>query len=394
MRLFKEFCQQIFSIKNKAGRKIITFLGIKLKFQNNRKFFKETAASIKVQDCYDLEPLKKAQKIILFLVPSKGKMSGGVMSIYSICEYTREINPDWFCLISTHPGKFTYARNDEFENNEQVYRWEQIVQFGSNIQEMILHIPEYYVKYFYVDLKENDIKFLKFLPSLQINIMNQNIEKMPNPLELADLKKLTNNITQSIAHDRYATQEVCDKWGIPAHLFSCQLRLRPDKFYYENKDKIILYSNDNNIYKPMILNKLKSALPDYKLVEINGLKFDEFQNAVAKAFVTITFGEGFDGYFLIPSKLGSLGMAVYNEEFFPDKSWLELGNVFKSYDDMLNSIADKILYLQDHNDEYKALSKINREKHDLLYNSEKFKNNLERFYKKEYDFEPKVRGIL
>ena len=182
MSLFKEFCQQIFSIKNKAGRKIITFLGIKLKFQNNRKFFKETAASIKVQDCYDLEPLKKAQKIILFLVPSKGKMSGGVMSIYSICEYTREINPDWFCLISTHPGKFTYARNDEFENNEQVYRWEQIVQFGSNIQEMILHIPEYYVKYFYVDLKGNDIKFLKSLPSLQINIMNQNIEKMPNPL--------------------------------------------------------------------------------------------------------------------------------------------------------------------------------------------------------------------
>ena len=72
---------------------------------------------------------------------------------------------------------------------------------------MILHIPEYYADDFYNDLTEKDIEFLKSIKKLHINIMNQNIELMPEPEKLKDLYKLTNNITQTIAHDRYATQE-------------------------------------------------------------------------------------------------------------------------------------------------------------------------------------------
>lgn len=61
--------------------------------------------------------------------------------------------------------------------------------------------------------------------------MNQNIELMPEPEKLKDLYKLTNNITQTIAHDRYATQEVCDKWQIPTHLFSVNIDLTKYKYY-------------------------------------------------------------------------------------------------------------------------------------------------------------------
>ena len=385
MSLFKSICQEIFSIKNKADRKIVTFLGIKLKFLN-KKYLGETLKAVKIQDSYDLTELENAEKLIVFLVPSKGKISGGIMSIYSICEMSRELNPDSLCLISTHPGKLTYASNEEFENSENIYRWEQIVNHAKNVKEMILHIPEYYVKYFCIDSVPSDISFLKSIDSLQINIMNQNIELMPMPVELGDIYKLTDNITQSIAHDKYATQEICDKWNMPAHLFSCNLRLRPDKYFYKNKEKIIMYSPDKNLNKVFVLSKLREKLPDFEFIEISGMKFDEFQDAVAKAFLTVTFGEGFDGYFIIPSKLGSLGMGVYNENFFPDKSWLDLGNVFKNYDDMIENIADRILYLYENNDEYEKLSAINREKHDELYNPDKYKENLRRFYMKDYDF--------
>lgn len=394
MSLFKDFCQEVFSIKNKAGKKIITILGIKFKFKNDKKLRLDTALAKKIQDNYDLSLLKKADKVILFFVPYNSQISGGVMSIFSICETSRELNPDWSCFISTYPGKYTYAKNDEFENDEKIYRWEQIKKYGKNIRQMILHIPEYYVKYLPELLKINDIKFFKSIPSLQINIMNQNIEFMPNPQELNWLKELTPNITQTIAHNAYATQSVCNKWGIPTHLLSCKLNIRADKYYYENKEKMILYSNDENIYKQDVLNQLQQRLPDFNFQEINGLTFEEFQDLIAKSFITITFGEGFDGYFLIPSKLQSLGMAVYNEKFFPDKSWLDLYNVFKDYDELLNSAADRISYLWQNKDEYKKLSEINRKKHDDLYNPNDFKDNLKRYYDKKYDFIPQNRGVL
>ena len=394
MSQFKDFCEEIFSIKNKACKKIITFLGIKFQFENDKKSKRETVFAKKIQDNYDMSLLEKADKVILFFIPNNLKISGGIMSIFSICETSRELNPDWYCIISTNPGKYTYAKNNEFENAEKIYRWEQIKTNAKNVKQMICHISEYCVNDFCRALTRKDIEFFKSIPSLQINIMNQNIELMPAPEELGRLKELTSNITQTIAHNSYATQAVCDKWGIPTHLLSCKLKIRADKYYYENKEKMILYSNDNNIYKQEVLNQLQQRLPDFNFQEINGLTFEEFQDSIAKSFITISFGEGFDGYFLISSKLKSLGMAVYNERFFPDKSWSELYNVFKDYDELINSAADRIAYLWQNKDEYKRLSEINRKKHDDLYNPNEFKDNLKRYYSKQYDFIPQNRGVL
>ena len=245
---------------------------------NNAEYFEaiETQKAIEIQDSYNLLKLRNAEKLILFFIPNSLRIGGGLMSIFSLCEYSRKIQNYCLCLISTYPGKFTYAINEEFQNEEQIYRWEQIVNNGYCIKELILHIPEYYAKDFYKDLKSNEIEFLMSISNLHINIMNQNIELMPEPELLNDLYKLTMNITQTIAHHRSATQENCDKWKIPTHLFSGTLKLS-QKYNRDIKQKIIMYSPDFNSYKSHILNELSKKLPDYKLAEISNMAFDEFQ---------------------------------------------------------------------------------------------------------------------
>ena len=222
---------------------------------------------------------------------------------------------------------------------------------------------------------------------MQINIINQNIELMPAPAKIKDLFKLTNNITQTIGHHRYATQEVCDKWQIPAHFLSVHIDLSGYKSYpFEEKEKIIVLSPDNAPYKEEVVEKLKNELPDFKLVTVENMTFDEYMDLIARAYFVISFGEGFDGYFCQPFIVGSLGTAVYNDKFFPDVSWLELKNVYATADDMKNKIIGDIRENSNNKELYYDLIDTIKETILLLYGEELFKSNLDKFYKKEYTF--------
>jgi len=388
---FKNVYQGIFSIKNNNDRKVITFLGIKLKLKN-KKYYAETKEAIKIQDDYNLLKLINAEKIILFFIPYKFKMCGGIMSIFSLCEYSRHINNDSFCLIATYPGKLTYAKNEEFNNSEQIYRWEQIVKNAKNVKELMIHIPEYYAKDFYSDLSKDEIKFLKSIESLHINIMNQNIELMPKPENLKELYKLTSNITQTIAHDRYATQEICNKWQMPTHLFSVHIDCSKYKSYeFDKKEKIIVLSPDENENKSTIVDKLKRELPDFKLITVESMRFGDYMDLIARAYFTITFGEGMDGYFSQPCYVNSLGFAVYNDKFFPDSSWMELKNVYSSYEEMVFNIISDMECLSKNEIDYTNAIIKTKEKHSKLYQLDQFENNLKKFYEYNYDFYPQKK---
>ena len=117
---------------------IYRILGIKFSVKNTN-FYKQFKDAIKIQDAYDLTELKNTKKLILFLIPSpdSAMINGGIMSIFSLCETSREINPDATCIISTFPNKkYTYAKNDKFLNNESIYRFSQIVDNAKNLEEM------------------------------------------------------------------------------------------------------------------------------------------------------------------------------------------------------------------------------------------------------------------
>ena len=351
----------------------------------------EHKASMVIQDSLDLSALKSAKKIMVFLTPGSIKTNGGVMSIFSICKFSRSIKSDFFCCIATYPKGMTYVINDKFYNNERILRFDQIVNNAENVQEMILHIPDYYSSDFYNDLSKQDVKFLKSIPHLQINILNQNILAMPDSVEKLDnLYKLTQNITQTIAHRRYASQEICDKWQIPTHLFSTYNDFTEYKSVkFEDKEKIIVLSPDDNEYKKPIVEKLKHEFPDWQFITVNNMTFNQYMDLIARAYFVITFGEGMDGYFNEPSLIGSIGFAVYNDDFFPDKTWAQLKNVYVSYDEMFEKICDDIKTLATDKKLYYKTIQNHYDKHAVSQPKDRFISNLTRFYDKEYDFIPK-----
>ena len=371
---------RLFSYKKDEINITYRIFGIKF----SRKNMELTKNSIKEQNLYDLSELQAIKELIVCFIPNIKMMTGGIQSIYSICKYSREICPQAQCLIATVPGKYTYSYNPYFKNEEKIYRFEQIVQNANNVEKLILHIPEYFAGKFYKALKKDEIKFLKGIKDLHINILNQNIQLMPEPKELKSLYKLTNNVTQTIGHHRYATQEVCDKWQMPAHFLSVHIDISGYKTYpFEEKEKIIVLSPDETPYKKAVVEKLKKELPDFKLITVQNMTFDEYMDLIARAYFTITFGEGFDGYFNQPQTVGGLGMAVYDSAFFPDESWLELKNVYKSPADMENNIVNDIKELSANKELYYSLISKMKEKLSTLYGEDLFKRNLEKFYKKE-----------
>ena len=353
------------------------------------KKIETTKRNLEIQNKYDLIPLKNTSKLILFLVPPEVDITGGIMSIYSLCKCSREINTDALCLISTYPEPYTHAHNDRFLNNEQVYRFSQITDNCEYLDSLMIHIPEYYLKKFYRDLSKKDLKFLKSVKNLHISILNQNIDEMARPKVVNNFRKLTHKITQTIAHDAYATQEICNKYNIPTHLASVSIDLSPYKVYpFEEKEKIIVLSPDNNEYRNQVVNVLKEAFPDWRLLTVNNMTFSEYMSLIGRAFFTITFGEGMDGYFLQPEVVGSIGFAVYNERFFPNDSWNSLKNVYNSYEEMVKEIADFMRLLLKDRVLYEQTVAETLTEMQSVYKSGAFKDNLERFYKEDYDFIP------
>lgn len=375
------FFDKILSYKKDDIKTVWHILGFKFSFKNNEA----TLKSIKIQDSYDLSELKRAKELIVFFVPKFEMITGGILSIYSICKYSREICPDALCLISTPPGKYTYSHNNYFKNEEKIYRMEQITNNALKAQKVILHIPECMAANFYKELNKKEIKFLKSIKNLQINILNQNIELMPEASKLKTLEALTENITQTIAHKRYATHKICDKWQMPAHFLSVYVNLPEHKHYnFDEKEKIIVLSPDIIDYKQTIIDKLKNNLPNFKLITVQNLSFDRYLDLISKAYFSISFGEGFDGYFNQPAYAGSVGFSVYNDTFFPDKNWSKLENVFSSYNEMSKNIVEKCKNLLENKIEYEKIVQTHRESLKKLESVELLKKRLNEFYSKNY----------
>ena len=379
---YKNICEKIFSLKNENNHKIITLSGIKIKFKYiPKKHYKITKKSIKLQNKYDLTALKTAKRLIVFLIPEHLKINGGIMSIFSLCECTREVD-NGLCLISTVPSEFTYCHNSFFENNEKIYRLEQIIKNAESVKELIIHIPEYFVSKFYGSLKQNEIDFLKSIQKLRINILNQNIDLMPDAADIKDLYNLTDNISQTTGFKSYTNQEVCNQYGVDLYYLppftDLEKCIQKD---FSQKQNIILYSNDKNVSKDRIINKLQFELSDFKLLEINNLSYSEFLDSIATAKFCISFGEGFDGYYIQPYYAKSIGICVYNETFFPDEYLKNFTFVYKDYDDMCERIVKDIQNIFDNKEKYELISnKAYTYLKDNINSKERTKNGLKSFY--------------
>lgn len=333
---------------------------------------------------------KDVKKLILVFFPSSVEITGGLISILSIARDTRKLmeSKGYFVQMGYYPNWNFFLKYRRCENDENILNFDDIVDNFPNVEELIMHVPECHSTIFLKNLSLKQRQYLEKIKKLQINIMNQNITLMPEPYDLEYLKEFTSNITQSTAHDKYTTQEVCDKWGYPLYFFQVAFGTKYINKPYSEKQNIICYSKDLHPEKDVILNKIKQNCPEFEVIEINNLSFEQYKELIATAKYCITFGEGFDGYFSEPMAAGSVSFTVYNEEFFPSEEYKKYRNVYLSYQEMFDKICDDIRFLEKNPDEYENINKALNIEFGKVVSVQSHNQNLVKFYNHEPTFMP------
>ena len=356
---------------------------------------------LKIQTYFQLFHFKrtitvKNDELILFIVPSTNKVSGGILSIFSIFKETRKLNNSLkqSILITKLPyyiGKEPFrSKITAFDNNIYLYNFSVVHIKFKKLKSIILHIPELHIPTF-IEIhnslwSKRELNWWYSIPNRHINILNQNILLMPERDKIEKLKKLCTHLTQTTAHDKYANSYYREFYNIPLHHLSVFIN-RPNfnSLNFNQKSNLIMISPDENEHKSEIVNLLKKKFNEFKFIEINGIRYNDYLEIAKFCKISITFGEGLDGYFFEPTIAGGIGFAVYNKDFFMPE-YKKLPNVFETYEDMRINICQSIQDILSNENAYNQLNIRNRKILDSYYSHEGFLENLKKFYNGEYTY--------
>lgn len=266
------------------------------------------------------EALRAGRRAMVFLVPGADVVNGGLMSICHIAARSQAMREVHGCevLLVTLPGKATISAFSGFENDRKIFRFEQLETVLDGLEELYIQIPEVYIPAFLEYLEQHPGVF-QGIPDRRLNILNQNIEQMPDVAVTDRLAGYFTGVTQTCAHERYCTAGQRARYKMPLHLLPADI---PSRFYqipYGEKENLIAYSNDENPHKERVLEELKKGLPEYRFLMIENMAYDEYLRTISRAKWTLTFGEGWDAYYIQPYFSRSIGFAVFNEAFCPER---------------------------------------------------------------------------
>lgn len=377
LKLWKNFYIQRNGIINKISilippafsfiKNSLIYLFTKKNCKNKYTFILKPMAPFKgfyPQHIYNYENIqsKKASKysrigeLIIFFNVSRDQISGGMLSINRFSMKIKEKYPEIAVLQSGLPLSNAVINNSYFDYGTDLIDFHYIVKH-TKPNKLLINIPECFSSSFLQELDADSLKWLWEIKDFRINILNQSDILMPPGSVIENLRTLCNGkLTITAAHKRYCTTEKSRQYRSPVFLLTPFLPI----FYFtdfKDKQKMILFSPDVHPYRDKILNKLRTELPDFKLLEINNLTLEEYKHKITKAMFVISFGEGYDGYFIEPLLSGSVSFAVRNPVFFP-KNFQELPTVYNSYDEMLVKISHDIQRLFSDENFYKRCVNI------------------------------------
>jgi hypothetical protein len=334
-----------------------------------------------------------AEKVMIFILPEHNEMSGGIFSIFSIAGVVKrtKYRHGYEVLLMTRPNTLdaTYCRQTNFLNTEDVYRFAQLDRL-TKIKELFLNIPEYASKDFISSLSQETLDFLKRIPMVYVNIMNQNITLMPERHAFDDLRVLSRgNISQTVAHHAYFTQYHATKYWLPTSLLPAYTDLSGySPTTYKEKSDIIIYSPDDAPHKVACLAQIRNKLPRFSLIEIKKITFEDFMELATTCKYSISFGEGFDGYIAQPVLQGGLGLTVFREDFFPSADYLNYDLFFASQEDMINNICDVIMKYESNPVEYASTNNELVGRYRSLYDFNDYCEKVSKLVGREFDFTP------
>ena len=333
-----------------------------------------------------LEYNLNSKKAVVFLVPPKDYVGGGLMSICSIARVTKDLEfmKDSAIILATMPSVKTVSKFTKFECGFNIYRFNMLPEYFKELDEIIIHIPELYIRDFMLNLSPMDILWLQKIKFSTINILNQNNQLMPRPEAFDFAKILVKNTTMTCAHKNYCNSNMRSSYDMSVHLFSASNLVEYKYRSYKEKENLLVYSNDKNPFKVEVINKIKQQLPQLKVKEINNMSYDQYREIISKAKWMITFGEGLDGYFVESARCGAIPFAAYNNIFFED-SFANLPVVYNGYSTMLDHIVEDIKSL-DNEKEYEELNQKIIAIDKKQYDDDEYKKNIENYYLGKFTF--------
>jgi hypothetical protein len=334
---------------------------------------------------------RDANKLIVFFVPGadyitgKETISGGLISIVSLAEESRKIFSDdtsTEVICCTYFGDHLLFELTTFENTTPVLEYRQLPRYFRNTSSIILHVPELFVEDFYF----NQLANLKFdIENLQLNILNQNIDLMPQDNIVSMTRGKFKQVTITTAHKKYCTSGFREQYNVPLHLLS--VWISPEKYirtpFTEKKD-LILFSPDDFDLTREIIELIKTKLPQFETRIINGLSYNQYKELIGEAKFVITTGEGLDAYFIETYFSGGVAYALKNRNFF-DEKYLDLPCLFEN---KANS-GNELLYSIEKYNNPVNYSFLTESVANLLcgdYSSTLYQDNIRKFYKKEFTY--------
>lgn len=337
------------------------------------------------------------RKLAVFIVPEHDAMSGGIYSIFSIADHIRRSRRThgFDTILMTRPNaeNVTYIRNSAFSNPQTVFNVEQLRLFRE-VSELHLYIPEYATVGFVRNLSEQVLKYIVSRDMVHINVLNQNTRLMPKPSKFRDLRRIADTVGQSVSHHAYFGQEFADYYNLPSLLLPAYTDLSAyPPAAFEEKEDIILYSDDNSPYREAVLSRL-AGLEGYQLVKVQGMTFDKYMDYANRCRFSVSFGEGFDGYVAQPIYQGGIGFALYNDEFFPGPEFKKFENFFVSEAEMIEQIVPTIQRLQHDKKRYELLNQALRAKWDELYSYEDYVRRIKKLIMSDYDIYPQTESVV
>lgn len=364
-----------------------------IRYKNERnKFTREVnIKSIQDRQIVTVYP-RTTNKLIVFLVPGGDwatgvdKITGGTISIVSQCEQTSTMHEihESETILCTANEEHLLLKHSMFDNQTDVYRFEQLNVHFNNLIQIIIHVPEYLLIHFKRTLSRPQLKWLRNIKYFHVNVMNQNIQLMPSSIEINQLKQIASSISITTAHDKYCTPEFRLKFAVPLHKLS--VWISPEQYQFKiwkEKENLIIVSPDNHPLKDEILGKL-AKIPNLSIQIIKNLKYNQYKALITRAKWALTFGEGLDGYLLEPVFSGAISFAVYNDEFFtPDFKYLS--TIFPSIE-ILNMNINGLLESLDNETGFTLYQARLLTLCSKYYNKEKYRNNIKAFYQQQYTY--------
>lgn len=299
-----------------------------------------------------IKRIENTQTLAIFFNIMRVGISGGMLSIDRFVKHSITIsNSNNFDIVQSNlPLSNACITNPFFDYSSEPIDFNYIVKY-TKPQKLIINIPECFIPTFIEEITEEQYLWLWSIPELYINILNQSDELMPAQSFIEELRTIcNNNLTMTAAHQRYCTEEKSKQYNCPIYLLTPFL---PDfiRTPLDQKEKIIVLSPDKNKYKEKVIEKLKTDLPDYKIVTVKRMRLEDYKKLISKAMFTITFGEGYDGYFIEPYLSDSISFSIRNANFFP-KNFADVSTVYNTWEDLIQNITidirkyeqDKVLY--------------------------------------------------